>query len=94
MTVAPNTPPLTFADIDEVLAALRANGNRITTPCRLVLEALFAAEGPVSAQFIADGQRQPGGSRCRRPSTATSSAWNSWGSSGTSTSATRRASTR
>ena len=56
MTVAPGTPPLQFTDIEAVMTALRTNGHRVTTPCRVVLEALFAAEGPVSAQFIADGQ--------------------------------------
>ncbi len=55
MTEAPQTPALQFEGIDEVLAALRDQGHRISTPRRLVLEALFAAEGPVSAQFIAEG---------------------------------------
>jgi Fur family ferric uptake transcriptional regulator len=47
------TPPLHFEQIDEVFVALRESGHRVTTPCRLVVEALFAAEGPVSAQQIA-----------------------------------------
>ncbi len=55
MTVSPRVNPLDFEDIDEVLAALRERGHRISATRRLVLEALFAAEGPVSAQFIADG---------------------------------------
>ena len=47
--------PLRFEEIEEVLAVLREQGHRVSTACRLVLEALFAADGPVSAQFIADG---------------------------------------
>jgi Fur family ferric uptake transcriptional regulator len=55
MTVSPQAEPLDFENIEDVFAALRERGHRISTPRRLVLEALFAAEGPVSAQFIADG---------------------------------------
>ncbi len=44
-----------FEGIEEVLAILREKGHRVSTPGRLVLEALFAADGPVSAQFIAEG---------------------------------------
>lgn len=47
------TPALRFEEIDEVYSVLRAKGHRISTPCRLVLETLFAAEGPISAQEIA-----------------------------------------
>lgn len=53
MTDPAQTPPLRYEGIDEVFTALRAAGHRVTTPCRLVVEALFAAEGPVSAQQIA-----------------------------------------
>jgi Fur family ferric uptake transcriptional regulator len=53
MTDSPQIAPLQFEDIDEVFAVLRDNGHRVTTPCRLVLEVLFAAQGPVSAQHIA-----------------------------------------
>jgi Fur family ferric uptake transcriptional regulator len=55
MTTSPQATPLEFEDIDDVLAALRERGHRISAARRLVLEALFAAEGPVSAQFIAAG---------------------------------------
>jgi Fur family transcriptional regulator, ferric uptake regulator len=44
-----------FEGIEEVLAILREKGHRVSTPGRLVLEALFAVDGPVSAQFIAEG---------------------------------------
>jgi Fur family transcriptional regulator, ferric uptake regulator len=55
VTESPDTAPLQFDDIDDVLDALRERGHRISAARRLVLQALFAAEGPVSAQFIADG---------------------------------------
>lgn len=52
MTEPVQTPPLRFEGIDEVFAALRAEGFRISTPCRRVVETLFASEDPVSAQEI------------------------------------------
>lgn len=54
MTVAPQTPPLAFTTIEEAVRAVRARGMRLSTARRLVLEALFAAEGPVSAVNLAD----------------------------------------
>lgn len=59
MTNPTQTPPLRFEEIDEVFVALRDEGHRITTPCRLVVEALFAAEGPISAQQIARDSGMP-----------------------------------
>jgi Fur family ferric uptake transcriptional regulator len=53
VTHAPRTPPLAFRDIADVAAALRERGERFSTPRRLVLEALFAADAPVSAEQIA-----------------------------------------
>jgi Fur family ferric uptake transcriptional regulator len=53
MTRAHRSPPLEFRDIDDVAAALRERGERFSTPRRLVLEALFAAEAPVSAEQLA-----------------------------------------
>jgi len=53
MTDAPDTPRLEFSDLPGAVCALRALGLRLTTPRRLVLEALFTAEGPVSAEHIA-----------------------------------------
>jgi Fur family ferric uptake transcriptional regulator len=49
---APQTPPQHFATIDEAIVAMRARGLRLSTARRLVLEALFAADGPVSAQQL------------------------------------------
>ena len=55
MTVAPRSEPLRFASLEEVEAAVRRDGGRLTRPRRQVLEALFAAAGLVSAEQIADG---------------------------------------
>ena len=42
-----------FATIEEAIGAMRERGMRLSTARRLVLEALFAADGPVSAQQLA-----------------------------------------
>jgi Fur family ferric uptake transcriptional regulator len=55
MTVAPRRVPLVFGDLDEAFAELRARGSRLTSARRVLLEALFAADGLVSAEYIADG---------------------------------------
>jgi Fur family transcriptional regulator, ferric uptake regulator len=49
---APQTSPLHFATIEEAIDALRERGLRLSTPRRLILEALFAADGAVSAQQL------------------------------------------
>ena len=54
MTRAPTSPPLAFRDIDDVAAAIREAGGRMSAPRRRVLEVLFAAEGPVSAEHITE----------------------------------------
>jgi Fur family ferric uptake transcriptional regulator len=56
VTVAPRTQPLPFDDIEDVAAALRNAGSRLTTPRRLVLEALFEARGLLTAEQIAGGK--------------------------------------
>jgi Fur family transcriptional regulator, ferric uptake regulator len=53
MTVAPDAPPLAFADLEQAVGALRGRGLRLSSARRLVLEALFAADGPLSAERIA-----------------------------------------
>lgn len=59
MTRAPRSPPLAFERIEDVAAALRAAGGRLSGVRRIVLETLFAADGPVSAEHIAtDGGRR------------------------------------
>lgn len=55
MTVAPQRPVLAAPDVDAVVAAVRARGLRLSAARRQVIEALFAAEGPVSADEIASG---------------------------------------
>jgi len=52
MTVAPHAPPLPCSTIDDAVAVLRERGFRLTASRRLVLEALFDADGPVSAEYI------------------------------------------
>lgn len=53
MTISPDAPPLAFTDFADAIGALRKRGLRISTPRRLVLEALFAADGPVPAADLA-----------------------------------------
>ena len=53
MTISPDAPPLAFTHIGDAIGALRNAGLRISTPRRLVLEALFAATGPVAAADLA-----------------------------------------
>jgi Fur family ferric uptake transcriptional regulator len=52
MTASPDAPPLRFDTLDEAVHALRESGLRLSTPRRLILEALFAADGPVSAAHL------------------------------------------
>lgn len=52
MTVAPDVPRLVVRDPGEAIRALRASGLRLSTARRLVIEALFAADGPVSATSL------------------------------------------
>jgi len=54
MTVSSQTRPLAPASVTSALGILRADGRRISVARRLALEALFAAEGPVSAEEIAE----------------------------------------
>jgi Fe2+ or Zn2+ uptake regulation protein len=55
VTVAPDAPRLEFEDLEDAARALRERGLRLSSPRRLVLEALWSAEGPVSAERIAAG---------------------------------------
>ncbi|MDQ2897179.1 MAG: transcriptional repressor [Actinomycetota bacterium] len=52
MTVAPQRPTRSCSTIEEAIAAVRQGGKRLSTARRLVLEALFAADGPVSAAHL------------------------------------------
>lgn len=55
MTVSPDRQPVVVADLDEAIEAVRRRGLRLTSARRLVLEALLAAGGPISAEEIAAG---------------------------------------
>ncbi len=52
MTISPEAPPLQCANLADAVAALRQRGLRLSTSRRLVLEALFAVDGPVSAEQL------------------------------------------
>jgi Fur family ferric uptake transcriptional regulator len=53
MTSAPQAPTLRFETLEGAIAAMRQRGLRLSTARRLILEDLFAADGPVSAEFVA-----------------------------------------
>ncbi len=55
MTVARQLPPLAFERVEDVEDALRQHGHRVSAPARLVLSALFGADGPISGEQIASG---------------------------------------
>src|SRR3954463_2679160 len=55
MTVAPRSEPLRFKSLEDVEAVVRRDGGRLTAARRLVLRALFAADGLVSAEQIGGG---------------------------------------
>jgi Fur family ferric uptake transcriptional regulator len=55
MTVSSPTCPLRFETPTSVLNALRGHGLRISTARRVVVQALFAAGRPLSAEQIASG---------------------------------------
>jgi Fur family transcriptional regulator, ferric uptake regulator len=57
MTVAANVQPLTFENLDDAVRALRERGLRLSSSRRMVLEALFAAREPRSAEQIASEVR-------------------------------------
>jgi Fur family transcriptional regulator, ferric uptake regulator len=53
MTLTHDVPPMAFDDLADAIRSLRASGLRLSTPRRLVLEALFAADGPMAAADLA-----------------------------------------
>jgi len=55
VTVSPDRQAVVVTDLDEAMEAVRERGLRLTSARRLVLEALLAARGPISAEEIADG---------------------------------------
>ena len=59
---SPFNQPVRVEDLEGALGALRDSGHRVTAARRMVLEALLAAEGPVSADYLArtiGGKRTP-----------------------------------
>ncbi len=52
VTLSPSVPRVQFEDIDSAVAALRARGLRVTMARRLILRALFAADGPLAVEGI------------------------------------------
>jgi Fur family ferric uptake transcriptional regulator len=55
LTVPHATRPLAPASVPAAITTLRVRGLRVSAARRLVLEALFAADGPVTAEAIAAG---------------------------------------
>src|SRR3954462_8407467 len=55
MTVSHAGAALPAHDFDGAIATLRSSGLRVSAARRLVLEALFRADGPVTAAAITDG---------------------------------------
>jgi Fur family transcriptional regulator, ferric uptake regulator len=50
---SPFNRPVQVETLEDALGVLRASGHRVTAARRIVLEALLAAEGPVSAEYLA-----------------------------------------
>jgi Fur family ferric uptake transcriptional regulator len=55
MTAPRTGPPLDAPDLESAVEALRARGRRVSAARRLVLEALYRAPAPLSAEQIAAG---------------------------------------
>lgn len=55
MTVSHAGPAVEAADLEAAIAVMRGRGLRVSAARRLVLEALYMAGEPVSAERIADG---------------------------------------
>ena len=53
MTIAPLAPAQPAPTLASAIGAVRARGLRVSTTRRLILEALFAGEGPLSAEALA-----------------------------------------
>jgi Fur family ferric uptake transcriptional regulator len=55
VTATHSGPSIAAPDMDAAVEALRSHGLRVSAARRLVLEALFAADAPISAEQVADG---------------------------------------
>ena len=54
MIESPRAAPLRFETLEDVAAAIRASGRRLSAARRMILDELFAADAPVSAERIAE----------------------------------------
>ncbi len=55
MTTTHRSPALIAGNVEAAVEALRERGLRVSAARRLVLEALYGAEGPLSAERISEG---------------------------------------
>lgn len=55
LTTTHRSPAVVATDVEAAVEALRERGLRVSAARRLALEALFSAEGPLSAERIAEG---------------------------------------
>jgi Fur family ferric uptake transcriptional regulator len=55
MTTAALTRPLVAPDVEAATTVLREAGHRVTAARRIVIEALYAADAPVTAEEVAEG---------------------------------------
>lgn len=60
MTSSPRAPELAFSDREQAVDHLRRSGARLTSARRLLLDALFAADGALSAEVLARRAGGPG----------------------------------
>jgi Fur family ferric uptake transcriptional regulator len=60
VTAAHESRDVVFADVEGAIDHLRQQGLRVSSARRLVLEALFAADGPSSAETIAERVHRSG----------------------------------
>ena len=58
---SPYTQPVRVENLEDALGMLRAGGRRVTAARRMVLEALFEADGPASADRLAAAMGGAGG---------------------------------
>jgi Fur family transcriptional regulator, ferric uptake regulator len=54
MTQSPDVKPVAFIDLEDAIRTLRERGLRLSTSRRLVLESLFAAPVPVTAEQLSN----------------------------------------
>lgn len=55
MPSASYSPPRVITDLEDAIRILRTGGHRVSASRRLTLEGLLAADGPVSAEYLASG---------------------------------------